>query len=71
MGDKRNSLLEDLERITSEIAGLKKMVVLERRPAINGKQRLLKDNLNNIIKKLASSWDNISAVEEIRRQRKR
>jgi hypothetical protein len=69
MAETRHELLENLERITSEIANLKKTIILEFKPARDGKNRAIWKDLQEIIKQLAPRWDKVSAVDEIRRQR--
>ena len=67
----RHDLLENIERITCEIAQLKKTIILEFRPSANGKNKAAWNNIQKAIKNLSSHWDNISAVEEIKQQRKK
>ncbi|MFC1495934.1 hypothetical protein ACFL52_00780 [Candidatus Margulisiibacteriota bacterium] len=67
----RHQLLNDLERITGEIAGLKKIIILEFKPSSNGKNKAAWDDLKKSISELSNKWDNLSASEEIRRQREK
>ncbi|MBI5400182.1 hypothetical protein HZB07_06220 [Candidatus Saganbacteria bacterium] len=67
----KHNLLQGLEKITNDLTALKKLVMLEFKPAPNGRQIAVWNDLERTIKKLSSKWDSISALEEIRSQREK
>lgn len=71
MTETRHELLENLERITSEIANLKKTIILEFKPSSDGKRKTIWRDLQKIIKELAPQWDKVNAALEIKLQREK
>lgn len=63
--------LNNLEKIAGEIAELKKIIITELKVSPNGKHKVLLQDFHKNIQELSPLWDNISAAEEIRRQREK
>ncbi|OGC05727.1 hypothetical protein A2526_05575 [candidate division WOR-1 bacterium RIFOXYD2_FULL_36_8] len=71
MTQTKHDLLQSLEKITNELAVLKRVIVMEVKPTPNGKHKTALDDLNKTIKQLSPKWDSISALEEIKSQREK
>lgn len=68
---KYRELLNYIDRIANDVAVLKKTIVLEFKPAPDVRSRSAFDDFLAISEESKNLWDNVSAVEEIRKQRKK
>lgn len=64
-------LLERIDKIVNDVTALKKQLVLEFRPAPDVKNTNALENFLKIAAKYPGKWDEITAVEEVRRQREK
>lgn len=67
----RHELLQSIEKIVSDVADLKKIIILDFKPSSNGKRKAILNDFNGLIEELSPLWDNITAVQEIRKQREK
>jgi len=64
-------LLNRIDKIVNDVTALKKRLVLEFRPAPDIKNVNALENFLKITAKYTGKWDEITAVEEVRRQREK
>lgn len=69
--EKYRELLDNIDKIANNVAALKRTIILEFRPAPDVRSKKAFEDILMVSERLKNHWDNVAAVEEIKRQREK